>query len=128
MKKVFLAILAVIYLSASSGATVYIQKCMGNTIGLSLLEKDSQKCNKCGMHKNASHDCCSSQVKVFKIHNDQNLSQNNFSKFINDALVPKISSLEFASHFSTTSFKTFASPILARSKISFCVLYCSFLI
>jgi len=81
MKKLLIFILTFAYLASASGATICIQECMGKTIGWSLSEKTPDKCTKCGMHKNASSDCCKGHIKVLKVHNDQSLPEVYLNKF-----------------------------------------------
>jgi hypothetical protein len=129
MKKFILLILTFAYLASSSGATVYIQRCMGKTIAWSLIEKDGNKCDKCGMHKNTTNDCCSSHIKVLKVHNDQNLPQVFFQKlFLTNAFLPKTFDANKQDQFLETETKDPATFTPLRSPINFCILYCTFLI
>jgi hypothetical protein len=130
MKKFLLFILTLAYITSSSGATIYIHQCMGKTIAWDLIENEGNSCAKCGMHKNAPHDCCKDHVKVLKISNDQNLPNAYFSKIILHDALP-------ADHFSFSSSlvtngenKTAESytPPHRSSKINYCILYCTFLI
>ena len=129
MKKFILLIVTFAYLASTSGATVYIQQCMGKTIAWSLMEKEQNKCTKCGMHANAPSDCCKDHVKVLKVHNDQNLPESYFNKILlSNAALPVIFHTDFRYHFSTEKIETpenFPSP---RSGISYRILFCSFLI
>ncbi len=128
MKKLLLLILTFAYLASSSGATVYMQQCMGKTIGWSLIEKDANKCEKCGMHNNAANDCCSSHIKVLKIRNDQTLPEVIFQKTcFASAFLPKTFSLNTHDTLLETQTKIPESYTPLRSKIDFCVLYCTFL-
>jgi hypothetical protein len=129
MKKLLLLILTFAYLASSSGATLYMQQCMGKTIAWSLVEKDGNKCEKCGMHNEAANDCCSSHIKVLKIHNDQNLPEAFFQKiFFTSAFLPKTFSLNKQNKFLETQPKFPESYTALRSKINYCILYCTFLI
>lgn len=76
MKKLIVAILAVLYLGVSSGATVHLHYCMGKLLGVSLVEKDSRKCGKCGMEKTAApkKSCCKDEHKLIKLENDHTVS------------------------------------------------------
>ena len=80
MKKLLIFILTLAYLASASAATICIQQCMGKTIGWSLSEKTPDKCTKCGMHKNASDDCCKGHIKVLKAHNDHSLPEVYLNK------------------------------------------------
>jgi hypothetical protein len=51
MKKLFVAILAILYLSTSTGATLHVHYCMGRLAGWGLGHNNSKTCGKCGMEK-----------------------------------------------------------------------------
>lgn len=76
MKKLFVAILAVLYLGVSSGATLHMHYCMGKLLGVSLVEKQSNKCGKCGMEKTAAplSKCCKDEHKLVKLGDDHMVS------------------------------------------------------
>jgi len=129
MKKFFLLILTFAYLASSSGATIYIHQCMGKTIEWDLSGDEKNNCAKCGMHKNAANDCCQDHVKVIKTHFDQNLP----SGYLNNIFSPF--SLPVPYHFfNATSLLTARNKNIEKfthlrsSKISYCILYCTFLI
>ncbi len=63
MKKVLATILAVIYLTTTSGAVINMHYCMGKMYAFGLSKKDN--CSKCGMKKAKS--CCNDEVKIIKI-------------------------------------------------------------
>ena len=58
MKKFVTTILAVIYLSTSMGATVYLHYCMGKLFSWSLADTDSKNCGQCGMPKGSVNIHC----------------------------------------------------------------------
>ena len=79
MKKFIVAILAILYLGTSVGATVHLHYCMGKLVDWSLWNNSSSKCSNCGMENShvASDDgCCKDEYKVFKNDKDQKLTQN----------------------------------------------------
>jgi hypothetical protein len=79
MKKIIVAILAVLYLSTSMGTTIYLHYCMGRLVDWSLWDRNSSTCSKCGMpksHKAANNGCCKDEYKQLKIEKDQKLSQS----------------------------------------------------
>ena len=129
MKKFLLFILSLAYLASSSGATIYIHQCMGKTIAWDIIENEGSSCSKCGMHKNASGDCCNDHVKVLKVHNDQNVPVANFGKVLLPGTLPSpgysfSQPVLFLSENKTTeSFAPFRS-----GKLDYCILYCTFLI
>ena len=130
MKKIFLLILSFLYLATSSGATVYIHQCMGKTIAWELLENEGSACAKCGMHKNAPTDCCKDHVKVLKVQSDQNVPNAYHAKVnLESALLPAY--INFSSPVLVGSARQAAAyhtPPPRSSKISYCILYCNFLI
>ena len=129
MKKFLLLILTFAYLATSSGATVYIHQCMGKTIDWDLSGDERNKCEKCGMHKNAANDCCQDHVKIVKVRNDQNLPVSFFSNvFFSPALPAPVYSFYQVRLFNCEN-KSIESHTLTRSsKINYNILYCTFLI
>jgi hypothetical protein len=74
MKKFVTAILAMLYLSTASGATVHMHFCMGKLADWSvLMHNDEDTCSNCGMEKSASKDngCCKDEHKFIENDNDQ---------------------------------------------------------
>jgi N6-adenosine-specific RNA methylase IME4 len=84
MKKFLTTILALIYLSASVGATIHWHYCMGKLISWGLTDRDGKNCSFCGMPKSnqANHcqigkkGCCKDEHKHIKIDNDQNATES----------------------------------------------------
>jgi hypothetical protein len=74
MKKVLVSILAVFYLASSVGATVHLHYCMDKFINWSLLNKDGDKCDKCGMKKDGG--CCKDENKFVKNNVDQKVVES----------------------------------------------------
>jgi hypothetical protein len=73
MKKLFVAILAILYMSVSTGATLHLHYCMGKLIGWDLGHKEGDACGSCGMKKGLSQNkgCCKDEHKQIKLDNDQ---------------------------------------------------------
>lgn len=74
MKKFVTAILAMLYLSTASGATVHMHFCMGKLADWSvLMHNDEDTCSNCGMDKSANKDngCCKDEHKFIENDNDQ---------------------------------------------------------
>lgn len=78
MKKVLLLILAFMYLTTSSGASIYLHQCMGkfSSIDFGKPENENDKCGKCGMEKNKAGDCCQDHIIVLKAAQDQQQPQS----------------------------------------------------
>ena len=97
MKKALTAILAVLYLSTSLGATVHLHYCMGKLVNWSLSNTSSKKCSICGMHKSntASKDgCCKDEVKQIKNEKDQKLTETAFNLIHLTSIALPVSQIE----------------------------------
>lgn len=128
MKKILVFILALAYVTSTSGATIFVQQCMGKTVGWSLSERTSNKCSKCGMHKNAPNDCCKGHVKVLKVHNDQNLPDGYYNRIsLSSAFLPPQFYKHQKFYFISLSLKDVREH-LPRPRNDYRILYCSFLI
>ncbi len=68
MKKAFVAILAVLYLATSTGASLNMHYCMGKLSGWEVGHEPAKKCGKCGMKKQAKkgNGCCRDEQKFIK--------------------------------------------------------------
>jgi len=73
MKKIIVAILAVLYLGVSSGATVHLHYCMGKLMSWSFIDSKDDRCADCGMKKNGKN-CCTEENKLIKASDDQKAS------------------------------------------------------
>lgn len=73
MKKFIIAILAVLYLGTTTGATVHVHYCMDKLAGWSLLHQENDKCGKCGMDKSGDepNSCCKDEQQFLKNDKDQ---------------------------------------------------------
>ena len=71
MKKFLAAILAIIYLSVSSGATIHFHYCMGKMMSWDMSTKNKNNCGNCGMEKASKKGCCHDEQKQLKVEKDQ---------------------------------------------------------
>jgi hypothetical protein len=77
MKKFIVAILAMLYVSTSTGATIHLHYCMDKFVGWKLWHDDSNKCDKCGMEKShGTKGCCKDEHKQVKLENDHQATEN----------------------------------------------------
>jgi hypothetical protein len=83
MKNFFTAILAVLYIGTSSGATIQMHFCMGRLASWGLGDSKSNTCPKCGMEKNNKKDngCCRDEHKFLKNDLSQKATENNLQLF-----------------------------------------------
>lgn len=73
MKKIIIAILAIVYMGTATGATIQLHYCMGKLVSMGLLPGKDDKCGKCGMMKTEgkNNGCCKDEHKQIKIEKDQ---------------------------------------------------------
>jgi hypothetical protein len=78
MKKFLVAILAILYISASTGATLHMHYCMGKLADWGLGHNDSKICSKCGMARSEKKDngCCKDKHKFLKNNTDQKVTES----------------------------------------------------
>ncbi len=74
MKKVLIVILALLYISTSSGAVVHLHYCMGNLAGWGFGDDKSANCGGCGMEKK-DNGCCKDDHEFLKNDSDQRASE-----------------------------------------------------
>jgi len=85
MKRLLITVLAVFYLSVSSGATVHFHYCMGELIEWGLTNDNSEKaadCSNCGMKKGISEDCCKDQKQEYKLKESQKTQLSTFQPVV----------------------------------------------
>ena len=79
MKKLVTAILAVLYLATSSGASIHMYYCMGKLADWRLSDSKLKTCPKCGMKKTekSGKGCCKDEHKFLKDDSAQKLTESN---------------------------------------------------
>lgn len=76
MRKLFISLLAVMYMAAATGASINIHYCMDRMIGAEWGNSSGDDCGKCGMEKSATKDnCCKEEQKLVKIELDQKTAE-----------------------------------------------------
>ena len=105
MKKFIAAILAVLFLASSTGATVHMHYCMGKLADWSLTSENNSSCGKCGMEKSSEKEndgCCKDEQKFVKNTADQKIAETSFQfkTFLSEAVVqsyPELPALQITS-------------------------------
>jgi len=131
MKKFFVAILAVLYLTSSSGATVHLHYCMGKLVKLGLSGSAIKKCPKCGMtqsHESAENGCCKDEQKQIKIEQDQKVTNISFNFIHSTPAVLTYFSEQSEIKIISNSKSNPDSNAPLRSQASLHILHCIFLI
>lgn len=82
MKKIFILVISLLYLSMSTGIALNIHYCMNRIASVSLHtgEQDEDACGTCGMDKTDSH-CCKDVTKVVKLSDNHQPSKIVFAFF-----------------------------------------------
>ena len=76
MKKIYIGILAVVYMAVSSGVALQLHYCMGDKAGMELYGSATDKCGKCGMTEKHS-GCCHDEFKFYKINDSHKTVSND---------------------------------------------------
>lgn len=138
MKKFLVTILALVYLTASVGATVNMHYCMDKLVawGLGQEKTGKKSCSYCGMAKTSqdkhcskeSKGCCKDEQKIVKLENDQKISDASFqfSQIPVEAITPVFSdySFEYVSSLTEEYPLTHAPP--RTQNVALFVLNCDF--
>ena len=92
MKKFAAAILAIFYLSTSTGANIHMHYCMGEMADWGLGHNKSKTCGNCGMEKSSEKDngCCKDEHKFVKNTTDQKIVESSlqFTEIFGNSIVP----------------------------------------
>lgn len=125
MKKFLVAILAIVYLASSAGATVHTHYCMGEMYSVDFT-KAKDDCSKCGM-KSAKH-CCNDELKTLKLRESYNAVSNNINLSIPVvAIIDKTQNYIHSGIIITApSFTTNNNSPPAVTATSLCILNCVF--
>lgn len=80
MKRFLVTILALIYISTSTGAVLHMHYCMGKLVDWGFWKNKSEKCGGCGMEKKdgESGGCCKDERKHVKLEKDQKITETAF--------------------------------------------------
>jgi hypothetical protein len=78
MKKIYIGILALVYMAVSSGIAVELHYCMGDKAGVELYGSSSDKCGKCGMTEKDS-GCCHDEFKFYKLTDSYKTASNEIN-------------------------------------------------
>jgi hypothetical protein len=101
MKKFLTAILALAYMTASTGATVHMHYCMGKLADWGLEHSTSKTCDKCGMEKSGEKDngCCKDEHKFVKNNTDQKTAETAFQLIQLIAVALPVSFVEIPANY-----------------------------
>jgi hypothetical protein len=75
MKRLVIAVLAILYLTTSIGIVWHYHYCMGELVRCEIWENKKSSCSECGMPLKSGagdNDCCKDEYKYVKNDKDQN--------------------------------------------------------
>lgn len=76
MKKIYIGILAFVYMAVSSGIALELHYCMGDKAGMELYGSSSDTCGKCGMTEKDT-GCCHDEFKFYKLSDSHKTVSND---------------------------------------------------
>ncbi|MFI5187772.1 MAG: hypothetical protein ACHQF0_13660 [Chitinophagales bacterium] len=129
MKKFLIAILAILYLASTVGATIHFHYCMGKLYDWELVNAKNNPCTNCEMAKerhHQKHKCCNDEYRTFK-NGDQKLTETTIKiHSFGPAIVSpvELQAINISPIHELSSF----SIVPLRSKVPLHILNCVFLI
>ena len=119
MKKLLATILAVVYLTASAGASLHLHYCMDKLVGWTLWSNGAKEdsCSKCGMAKTEATDngCCKDEHKLIKLKDVHKAADSYHTQQLLPALIPfRLFQTPFTEHPVLTE-QCFTAPTPQRS-------------
>ncbi len=89
MKNFAVFILALLYITTSSGVVINMHYCMGKLTDWSISQSKDVVCSNCGMKESESNGCCKDQQQFLKIDKDQKTPNTSYqlAQFASDALI-----------------------------------------
>ena len=132
MKKIIVAILALLYITTSTGAAIHMHYCMGQLADWGIGRSDSKTCGNCGMDKSNEKDngCCKDEHKQIKLKTDHQKVESTaiINMLFAPIITPPATSFNFQPFLQITeSYPTcHAPPAIVNIKLH--VLHCVFLI
>lgn len=86
MKKIFLAILTMTYMTVTSGVAMEIHYCMGKKAGIDFYGSGNEKCGRCGM-KEKKGGCCRDEHQFVKLSDSHKNVTNDIHFGISETIV-----------------------------------------
>ena len=132
MKKLFVAILALIYITTSTGVIIHMHYCMGKVIEWKFVSNIKNTCGNCGKVKVDGKDngCCKDKVKLVRNNADQRNAELAFQMIHFMAIEMPLSFIEISPiDFTTVTVKnpTSHAPPMHRG-VPIYMLNCLYLI
>ena len=85
MKKIIVALLAILYMGSSSGIAMDIHYCMGKESGVEFYGAGNSKCSKCGMTEKKG--CCHDKQQFYKLKDAHKTVSNDVDFGFSDVAI-----------------------------------------
>ena len=121
MKRLTAILLALIYISTTSGIVINTHYCMGKIAEIALGASGSAKCDTCGME---NEGCCHDDLQVIKLTDNHHFSVIHFEVPSVSAMVPARTEgveHERQAHIINGSLANHSPPIAVSRNVLFCV-------
>lgn len=129
MKRILVAIIAILYLASTSGATINFHYCMGELVDANISSEKKEKCKKCGMpqKKRASKACCEDTHKLVKVEQGHEKGIFDMPSFVlDDVLVNYTDSYQFVPITTIVQSNPATGPPLLASRVPLYIYHCHF--
>ena len=127
MKKVFVGILTMMYMTVSSGIVKANYYCMGKEAGFDFFGNSRDKCGRCGMKEKNKAGCCHDEHKFYKL-NDSHKNVSNTISFAAKEILLKGEYFFYNWQILSSNCHTgfYFHPPPASTGPSYCILNCTF--
>lgn len=126
MKKIYIGILAFVYMAVSSGVALELHYCMGDKAGMDLYGSSTGKCGKCGMAEKDT-GCCHDEFKFYKLSDSHKTVSNDIIFTAAEFVVVKDFSLyswQMPANIAAAAVNNNSPPIYTEP--SACIMNCVF--
>ncbi len=129
MKKIIVSILAFLYITTSTGATMNMHYCMGLLADWDIGQSTPTKCSKCGS-ETKDNGCCKDEHRFLKSQPDQKITESSFQliKIIAVALPPSFVEMAYNHIPTLTENNPLSNAPPRTSDVAVYIRNCSFLI
>lgn len=132
MRKIIVTIIALVYITTSTGAVIRMHYCMGELADWGLGPNNSNTCGNCGMQESDKKEngCCSDKHTFVKNNADQKFSETGLFMIPVLAVALPVSSIEvYSGNFTSATEKNPGSNAPPRNRgVAVYIRNCVFLI
>ncbi len=126
MKKIYIGILAFVYMAVSSGVALELHYCMGDKAGVDLYGSSSDTCGKCGMSEKDT-GCCHDEFKFYKISDSHKTVSNDIDLAVSSIAISNdyhVYNWQMPDNTSLTAVNNHSPPDYTKPDV--CIMNCVF--